>query len=195
MKPGAKFCDALTFATQLHANQMRKGKSVPYIAHLLAVTSIALEHGATEDEAIAALLHDAVEDQGGLPTLEKIRARFGDAVARIVLGCTDSTVTDPAKKPPWKERKVAYLAHLEQAAPSVRLISAADKFHNARSLLADYRLEGEGVWERFNGGKDGTLWYYSELLKRFKEAGPGPLADELERVLTELKALAQERSK
>src|SRR6478672_7509499 len=125
-----RFTQALTFATQLHANQKRKGSGVPYIAHLLGTASLALEHGANEDEAIAALLHDAIEDQGGAPTREEIRRRFGDTVTAIVDGCTDADVTP---KPPWRARKEAYIAHVASAAKSVLLVSSADKLHNART--------------------------------------------------------------
>ena len=178
-----RFIDALTFATTLHANQIRKGSGVPYISHLLGVTSIALEHGANEDEAIAALLHDAIEDQGGVATREEIRRRFGDTVTEIVNGCTDA---DTTPKPPWQQRKEAYIAHIPTASTSVRLVSAADKLHNARSILTDYYIVGEAVWKRFQGGKEGTLWYYRSLVVAFRQAGSSPLIDELERVVSEL---------
>jgi GTP pyrophosphokinase len=178
-----KFEDALVYATQLHARQTRKGSGVPYISHLLAVASLVLEHGGDEDEVIAALLHDAVEDQGGLKTLEEIRRRYGGRVAAIVEGCSDSH-TIP--KPPWKKRKVAYLAHLEEADPSVRLVSSADKLHNARAILSDLRRDGAGVWKQFNGGKEGTLWYYRELVRIFLSFGPHPIRDELQRVVAEI---------
>ncbi|MBD1901454.1 MULTISPECIES: HD domain-containing protein [Cyanophyceae] len=178
-----RFTDALTFATALHANQIRKGSGVPYISHLLGVTSIALEHGANEDEAIAALLHDAIEDQGGAATREEIRRRFGDTVTEIVNGCTDA---DTTPKPPWQERKEAYIAHIPAASTSVRLVSAADKLHNARSILTDYHIVGEAIWERFQAGKQGTLWYYRSLVGAFRKAGSSPLIDELERVVSEL---------
>ncbi|MEP0785300.1 HD domain-containing protein [Trichocoleus sp. DQ-A1] len=178
-----RFTDALTFATVLHANQIRKGSGVPYISHLLGVTSIALEHGANEDEAIAALLHDAIEDQGGAATREEIRRRFGDTVTEIVNGCTDAETTP---KPPWQERKEAYIAHIPTASTSVRLVSAADKLHNARSILTDYHIVGEAIWERFQAGKQGTLWYYRSLVGAFRKAGSSPLIDELERVVSEI---------
>lgn len=183
MKLSERFTDALTYATQLHANQTRKGGGVPYISHLLGVASIALEYGANEDEAIAALLHDAIEDQGGAPTREEIRRRFGDTVTQIVDGCTDA---DTTPKPPWRQRKEAYIAHIPQACASVRLVSAADKLHNVRSILKDYRLIQEAVWERFQGGKNGTLWYYRTLLDTFRAIESTPLIDELDRVVTEL---------
>ncbi len=182
-----RFTQALTFATELHANQTRKGHGVPYIAHLLGVASIALEYGANEDEAIAALLHDAIEDQGGEATRQEIRRRFGDTVTEIVNGCTEA---DTTPKPPWQQRKEAYIAHLPNASASVRLVSAADKLHNAWSVLKDYRQIGDAVWERFKGGKNGTLWYYRAIVKAFRTAGSTPLVDELERVVSELEDLA-----
>jgi (p)ppGpp synthase/HD superfamily hydrolase len=184
----SRFRDALVCATELHATQVRKGSGVPYIAHLLGVTSIALEHGATEDEAIAALLHDAVEDQGGAPTLALIRDRFGDRVAAIVESCTDATIIP---KPPWQERKEAYLAHIPLMSASARLVSMADKLYNARSIVQDYRQVGEAIWQRFKGKKDGTLWYYRALVEAFQPVETHPLLDELNRVVTELETLAK----
>ncbi len=182
-----RFTAALTYATQLHASQVRKGSGVPYITHLLGVASIALEYGANEDEAIAALLHDAIEDQGGAATREEIRRRFGDNVTAIVDGCTDS---DTTPKPPWRQRKEAYIAHLATASHSVLLVSAADKLYNTRSILKDYRIVGESVWERFQGGgKEGTLWYYRSLVIAFYQTGTTPLIEELERVVSELEML------
>ena len=181
-----RFTDALTFATQLHAGQTRKGNDVPYIAHLLGVASTVLEHGANEDEAIAALLHDAIEDQGGAATREEIRRRFGDTVTEIVDGCTDS---DTTPKPPWRQRKEAYIAHIPTASASVLLVSAADKLYNARSVLNDYRLIGDAVWQRFQGGKNGSLWYYRAVVDALRSTGSSPLFDELERVVSELERL------
>ena len=183
-----RFEQALVFATRLHAGQVRKGTQIPYVSHLLGVASLALDHGADEDEAIAALLHDAVEDQGGQPTLEEIRRRFGDRVAEIVAGCTDA---DVLPKPPWRQRKEAYIAHLEHASPSGRLVSACDKLHNARAILNDYQNVGDALWTRFNGGRDGTLWYYRELVAAFRRhSGDTPLVEELDRVVHELHRLA-----
>src|SRR5579863_9659412 len=184
-----RFEEALVCATQLHAEQTRKGTTIPYISHLLAVTSLVLEQGGNEDEAIAALLHDAVEDQGGADAREKIRRLFGDTVVAIVDGCSD---TDVMPKPPWRARKERYIARLRSVSPSVRLVSAADKLHNVRSILADYRIFGEVLWSRFNGGKAGTLWYYRAATDALREAGPSPLLDELDRTLTELERLANE---
>ncbi len=182
-----RFEEALVFATRLHAHQLRKGTQIPYVAHLLAAASIVLENGGTEDEAIAALLHDAVEDQGGSKTREEIRRRFGDNVAAIVDGCSDS---DQFIKPLWRKRKEDYIAHLPQASTSVRLVSQADKLHNARSILSDYRLSGESTWNRFKGGKEGTLWYYRSLVETFRRIETTPLVEELDRVVTEIERLA-----
>jgi GTP pyrophosphokinase len=184
-----RFEQALAFAAELHRQQVRKGTPVPYLAHLMAVASLALEHGATEDEAIAAVLHDAVEDQGGAATQEAIRQRFGPAVADIVAGCTD---TDQTPKPPWRARKEAYVAHLGSASPSVRLVSLCDKVHNARTILADYRTVGEALWSRFTGGKTGTLWYYRALVEAFRAHGHPALVAELDRVVREVGRLAAE---
>ena len=175
------FEDALVYAARLHRDQTRKGTGVPYVTHLLAVAAIVGENGGTEDEVIAALLHDAPEDAGGEARLGEIRARFGAGVAEIVAGCSD-TYEDP--KPPWRARKEAYLDHLAEAPSPVRLVSAADKLHNARSVLSDYRSVGEDLWGRFNGGRDGTLWYYRAVADAL--AGDGPVAAELGRVVAEL---------
>lgn len=182
-----RFEEALTYATRLHSTQVRKGSNTPYIAHLLGVASIALENGADEDEAIAALLHDAVEDQGGAATRAEVHRRFGARVAAIVDGCTDAEVTP---KPPWRARKEAYIGHLAQASASVRLVSASDKLYNARSILLDYRILGEDLWQRFTGGRDGTLWYYRALIEAYQAHGRTPLTDELERTVAELESLA-----
>lgn len=182
-----RFEEALAFAARLHRAQIRKGTAIPYVSHLLAVAGIALEHGADEDEAIAALLHDAVEDQGGDATRQEIRRRFGDRVAQIVDGCTDAETTP---KPPWRERKERYVAHIAEASPSVLLVSAADKLHNARAILADLRTCGEAVWTRFKGGKEGTLWYYRSLVEAFGARGPSPLVEELARTVAEIERVA-----
>lgn len=187
MSLSARFEEALIFATRLHSDQARKGTSIPYVAHLLGVTSLVLEQNASEDEAIAALLHDAVEDQGGDAILAEIRHRFGPQVAEIVDGCTDSRTTP---KPPWRARKEAYLAHLRETTASVRLVSSADKLHNARAILRDYREVGESLWGRFTGGKEGTLWYYRALVEALRATGLTPLVEELDRVVSEIERLA-----
>jgi (p)ppGpp synthase/HD superfamily hydrolase len=185
-----RLAEAFAYANELHATQVRKGSNSPYVAHLMGVASLVLEAGGDEDLAIAGLLHDAVEDQGGLPVLEEIRKRFGDRVASVVEGCTDATVVP---KPPWRERKEAYLAHLPEASEDVRTVSCADKLYNARSILMDYRAIGDDLWDRFRGKKEGTLWYYRSLLEAFRTAGaPDLLLDELGRVVTEVHHLAGE---
>src|SRR6185503_3984883 len=158
-----RFAAAMAYAYQVHSGQRRKGTGIPYIAHILGVAALALEYGADEEESIAALLHDAAEDGGGEATLAEIRARFGDIVGDIVLGCIDSLVEDPEDKLPWLERKENYLAHLEHASQPVCLVSAADKLHNVRSIIRDYREHGEDIWDRFQGKRDGTLWYYETV--------------------------------
>ena len=162
------FYAALDYAARLHALQRRKASDVPYVAHLLAVAALVLEHGGTQAEAIAALLHDAVEDQGGAPVLDEIERRFGPEVARIVAACTD---TDQTPKPPWRARKEAHIAHIAVADASVRLVIAADKLHNARAIQSDFREHGDAVWSRFNGGREGTLWYYQAMLESLETAG------------------------
>ena len=178
-----RFEEALVLATRLHGRQRRKGTDVPYVSHLLGVASLVLEAGGDEDQAIAALLHDAVEDQGGRPQLEKIRRQFGDRVAGIVEGCTDA---DSVPKPPWRARKERYVAHVKEAPADVRRVSAADKLHNARAILADVRRHGDAVWGRFTADRAGVLWYYRSLVTAFRETDTGYLAEELDRIVTEL---------
>jgi tetratricopeptide (TPR) repeat protein len=182
---GERFEDALAFAARVHRSQRRKGGEIPYLGHLLGVCSLVIEDGGTEDEAIAALLHDAVEDQGGDAMLGQIRERYGPPVADIVLACSDTTETP---KPPWQARKEAYLVHLNDAPISILRVSLADKLYNARAILRDYEIDGERVWERFNrrAGRDGQLWYYDELAARFGELYPSPMATELREVVDRL---------
>jgi GTP pyrophosphokinase len=182
-----RFEDALIYAAQLHADQVRKVDDVPYVAHLLAVAAIVLEYGGDEDEAIAALLHDAVEDQGGAATAAEIRRRFGPAVATIVAGCTD---TDAVPKPPWQPRKEAFLRRLSTASKSVQLVTGADKLHNVGSLIRAYRKHGETLWARFTGGRNGTLWYYRAVVDTLRNSESHPLFDELDRAVSELEQLA-----
>lgn len=184
---GPKFSEAFQLALQLHERQRRKGTEIPYISHLMAVASIALENGATEDQAIAALLHDGPEDQGGQAVLTEIERRFGPEVARIVLGCTDNLTPE---KQDWRPRKEAHITHLLMAPDDVRLVTAADKLHNARSLLVDFRRDGDATWQRFAGKKTGTLWYYRTLTNLFLELGPDRIAHELHLVVSELERLA-----
>jgi len=186
-KLGARFDEAFRFAAEKHVAQTRKKTDVPYISHLMSVAALVLEAGGDEDQAIAALLHDVVEDCGGHPVLEEVRQRFGKRVANIVEGCTDAY---SIPKPPWKQRKLDYLEVLRNADNDIRLVSAADKLHNVRTILADYRHEGDRVWDRFSGRKDGTLWYYRAVLDVLRLGQPNRLVDELQRVVTELETLA-----
>ena len=175
-----RFDEAVRYAREVHAGQSRKGGRAPYVAHLLGVASIVLDDGGTEDEAIAALLHDAAEDHGGRERLADIQARFGDAVAKIVEDCTDSWSTP---KEPWAERKQAYVQHARQLpAPSLR-VSAADKVHNAYAILRDLRNSGEAVWSRFSATPDDVMAYYEGLVRAYREAGGGRLVDELDRIV------------
>lgn len=183
LKLTTQFELALVYATRLHADQTRKISDVPYIAHLLSVAALILEAGGTEEEAIAGLLHDAVEDQGGKSTREEIRQTFGETVVEIVDGCTE---WDTYPKPPWEERKQRYLHNLRHASSSVRLVSLADKLHNARSLLADLRQHGSSIWSQFKAGREGTLWFYRELEKIYIETGSDFLTKEFSRVINEL---------
>lgn len=187
VKLGPRFRKALLFAAEKHSGQTRKASTIPYIAHLMGVASLALEFGGDEDLAIAALLHDVVEDCGGMPMLAEVKRKFGPRVARIVDGCTDS-YTDP--KPPWRQRKEMYLKRLRKADADTRLVSAADKLNNVRSILSDYREVGESIWARFNGRREGTLWYYRSLLEEFLRQNPNRLIRELELAVRELEASA-----
>lgn len=184
----ARFEEALVYATRLHNGQNRKGTRIPYVAHLLAVTALVIEWGGDEDMAIAALLHDAVEDQGGMDTLADIRRRFGERVATIVDGCTDS-YSHP--KPEWRKRKEDYLHKLRDEPEDVRLVSLADKVHNARSILFDLREDGISALDRFRGGREGTLWYYHALAELFNEVESTPQAAELKRLVAEMDQLAK----
>jgi (p)ppGpp synthase/HD superfamily hydrolase len=186
-----RFERALVFAARLHRDQQRKGSGVPYVSHLLAVCELTLEYGGDEDEAIAALLHDAIEDQGGAVARAEILREFGPRVTEIVDGCTD---TDESPKPAWRPRKEEYIRHIAEASASVRLVSACDKLHNARSLVMDYRVFGEDLWSRFTGRRDGTLWYYRAMINALRAAGDAPVVEELDRVVTELESLAQQEA-
>jgi (p)ppGpp synthase/HD superfamily hydrolase len=187
IKLSARFLQAFVFAAEKHKGQTRKASTIPYIAHLMGVASLVLEAGGDEDLAIAALLHDIVEDCGGAYMLREVRRWFGKRVAKVVDGCTDS-VADP--KPPWRERKETYIRHLRRADADTRLVSAADKLNNVRSIVSDYRAVGEFVWARFNGGREGTLWYYRTLRDEFLRHKPNRITGELQRVVDELEVLA-----
>jgi (p)ppGpp synthase/HD superfamily hydrolase len=175
-----RFADAFTFAHALHRAQRRKGSDIPYVAHLMSVSALVIEHGGDEDQAIAGLLHDAAEDCGGAPTLAEIERRFGAGVAAIVADCTDSWV-EP--KPDWRPRKEAYLATLAGKPDRSLLVSLSDKVHNAESIGADFAALGEALWPRFTGGSDGTRWYYRALSDVFARRAPGPLAGRLARAV------------
>jgi len=185
-----RFARALAYAEHLHARQRRKATMKPYIGHLMSVTSIVIAYGGDEEMAIAALLHDAVEDQGGEKRLREIRRKFGKRVAGIVDGCTDS-YTEP--KPPWLVRKQEYIARVAAEDGDTRFVSAADKLSNVRDILQDVRTEGDAAFERFQGRKEGTLWYYRALVCEFRKAGTNPLVDELDRVVGELEREADPR--
>jgi GTP pyrophosphokinase len=182
---------AFVFAAEKHKGQTRKASSIPYIAHLMGVASLVLEAGGDEDLAIAALLHDVVEDCGGVPMLKEVRRRFGARVAKVVDGCTDA-YTDP--KPPWRERKEKYIARLRNEDQETRLVSAADKLNNVRSILSDYRAVGESIWSRFNGGREGTLWYYRTLRDEFRRSRPNRITQDLALAVSELESLASGRA-
>ena len=186
---GPRLQRAFRYAAEKHAGQTRKQTAVPYLSHLMAVASLVLEAGGDEDLAIAALLHDVVEDCGGTPILRDVEKKFGPRVAKVVEGCTD-TVLEP--KPPWRQRKEDYLRELKDADSDTRLVSAADKLHNVRSILTDYRHQGETIWSRFNGKKEGTLWYYRALRAEFQRT-PNRLTDELEIAVAELEQLGAEK--
>lgn len=175
-----RFDEAFRYAHRLHRQQWRKGTSIPYISHLMTVAALVIEHGGTEDQAVAALLHDAAEDQGGAARLSEVRSLFGDAVAEIVSDCTDAW-TDP--KPPWRARKEAYIASLPGKPEQSLLVSLADKTHNAEAILFDFRSLGDDLWKRFNGGANGTKWYYNALVEVFLNRMPGRLTDRFARAV------------
>lgn len=181
---------AFALACDFHALHKRKGTTIPYISHLMATAAIVMEHGGSEDAVLAALLHDAIEDAGG-PTARQLIAReLGEGVAQIVSGCSDTDTTDSAgNKPPWKQRKTKYIEHVRaERDVCTRLVSAADKLHNARSLLSDYRTHGEHLWSRFNAPRKDILWYYEELIDAFRRTQTAPaLVNELERVIGALR--------
>ncbi len=185
-KLGVRLQRAFRYAAEKHAGQTRKQTAVPYLSHLMAVASLVLEAGGDEDMAIAALLHDVVEDCGGMPRLREVRKSFGRRVAKIVEGCTDS-FGDP--KPEWMERKKKYLRELKHADADTRLVSASDKLHNVRTILTDYQQDGDAVWSRFSGKKDGTLWYYRALSDEYQRRKLNRITRELELAVSELERM------
>ena len=186
-----RFGEALSYAAATHRTQMRKGTDNPYVGHLLGVASIVIDAGGSEDEAIAAVLHDAPEDQGGQPRLDDIAMRFGERVASIVSGCSDSLAEDAESKSPWIDRKAAYIRHLRACKDkSVYLVSVADKLHNARATLLDHRHSGDEIWKRFKAGRDAQLEKYRTLIAVYED-GPedarrGPVLADLKRTIDEL---------
>lgn len=183
---GPRVMRAFQFAAEKHARQTRKASTIPYIAHLMGVASLVLEAGGDEDLAIAALLHDVVEDCGGAPMLKEVRRRFGKRVAEVVDGCTDAY---EIPKPPWRDRKESYIRRLKKESADTRLVSAADKLNNIRSILSDYRSVGESVWSRFNGGREGTLWYYRTLRDEFLRRNKNRITRDFDLALRELESL------
>ncbi len=178
-----RYGKALAYAAEKHAGQKRKGSRIPYISHPMAVASLVLEYGGSEDEVIAALLHDVAEDCGGQEALDEIRQKFGMGVAAIVEGCSDTLETP---KPKWLQRKQTHIDNLREAHRSVRIVAAADKLHNARSILRDYRTDGENVWKRFSAPKEDVLWYYGAVTRALEARGLSPLLEELDRTVGEI---------
>jgi (p)ppGpp synthase/HD superfamily hydrolase len=187
---GPRLQRAYRYAAEQHAGQTRKQTAVPYLSHLMAVASLVLEAGGDEDMAIAALLHDVVEDCGGMPRLREIRQQFGSRVAKVVEGCTDSFGEPKAE---WLQRKKDYLREVKHADAETLLVSASDKLHNVRTILADYRRHGEGIWKRFTGKREGTLWYYRALSDEYQRRTPNRITRELEIAVSELERAANKR--
>ena len=185
----AKLASALDLAIQAHQGQVRKSTTIPYISHPMAVASIALEFGASEDQAIAALLHDAIED-GGIQYAKLIEAQFGQHVHDLVQGCTDGTPDHTGSKAPWLERKTAYIQHLQEASDEVLLVSCSDKLHNARAIVSDLINEGPSVFNRFSSSTEQTLWYYRQLAIVFTNRKTPP-AKALEAAVSQMEALSQ----
>ena len=189
---GPRLQRAFGYAAEKHAGQTRKQTAVPYLSHLMAVASLVLEAGGDEDMAIAALLHDVVEDCGGMPRLREVRKKFGARVAGIVEGCTDSF---GGPKAAWVERKRDYLREVKHADIATRLVSASDKLHNVRTILSDYRKDGEAIWQRFSGKKEGTLWYYRALSDEYQRRNPNRITRELAIVVAELERAVAKNSR
>lgn len=189
-----RFQQAVAVACEVHAAQLRKGTRIPYLAHLLSVAALVLEHGGGEDAAIGGLLHDAVEDSAdGTQTEQRIRQEFGDDVAGIVMGCSDAVAVPGQPKPPWRDRKEAYLGRLTgEDDPDVLLVSACDKLHNARSIVADLRAVGPALWDRFTQADPAAqLWYYQSLAACYRGRVPPALSDELNRTIQQMQSLCR----
>lgn len=187
MALSSQFDLAFLFAHHLHRQQTRKGTDLPYLTHLMSVAALVGEYGGSEDQQIAALLHDAVEDQGGRGVLVEIEGRFGPLVAKIVSACSDSF---EQPKPPWQARKEQYLRGLSHEPPEVLLVSACDKLHNARSIVKDLLEFGASTWSRFTGGQEGSIWYYSALVETYRKCFDHPVVDELDVTVTRMRALS-----
>lgn len=188
----ARFQRAFAVACDVHAGQLRKGTRIPYLAHVMSVAALVLEHGGGEDAAIGGLLHDAVEDSGDGTRMERqIREQFGDHVAGIVVGCSDAVAVPGQPKPPWQDRKAAYIDRLAgEDDPDVLLVSACDKLHNARAIVADLRAVGPVMWDRFKAGPAAQLWYYQSLASCYQGRVPAALSDELNRTIRQMQDLA-----
>ena len=187
-----KYSEAVLYASTLHRAQTRKGNDIAYIAHLLGVSSLVLEARGDEDQAIAALLHDAAEDQGGQPTLDDIMVRFGGRVARIVKACSDSLAENPDEKASWLVRKTEHIAKLAVADADVIIVAMADKVHNARAIVSDLSIHGSKTWEKFNASREQVLWYYtSNLLVAQERRAPTFLVDALDRSLCEMRGFPE----
>ena len=182
-----RFDDALRYASALHRTQFRKVSNIPYIAHLMSVSALVLEYGGDEDQAIAGLLHDAVEDQGGLNTLDHIRQTYGPRVAGIVMECSDN---DGEDKLPWQDRKDAYIASIASKSDDAILVTGCDKLHNATTILTDLQVLGPQVFDRFTAKRDGTLWYYRTLSDALTPRAPAPLSTRLAETVTAIEAIA-----
>jgi (p)ppGpp synthase/HD superfamily hydrolase len=180
---GPKVGEALKLAADAFAPRARKGSGVPYLTHLLAVATLVMEHGGDEDQIVAAVLHDYLEDIPGA-SAEELESAFGARVAGIVRALSDAT--DATNKAPWKPRKLSYLAHLRGESADVKLVSAADKLHNARSIVEDHRRMGDEVFARFTASREETLWYYREVVLALADGFAHPLLDELRRAVREL---------
>jgi (p)ppGpp synthase/HD superfamily hydrolase len=189
---GPRLQRAFRYAAEKHEGQTRKQTAVPYLSHLMAVASLVLEAGGDEDMAVAALLHDVVEDCGGMPRLREVRKQFGPRVASIVEGCTDS-FGEPKRE--WAERKKDYLREVKHADADTRLVSASDKLHNVRTILSDYRQHGEAIWARFSGKKEGTLWYYRALSDEYQRRNRNRITRELALVVAELERVVGKESR